>query len=153
MLVSYISLGELRYMLSLIFFSEEILVFCELRILLSCFQRTFDWCIRVSKRNRIGLQSLVFNLLYCVALWYPSIIVVYSYDYQIHILLCENSLNNYRPNIFFFHMATRTQETKSSVCSICHTNFVKNSGEKSKMFYFSKFSTTFPFMTVFQTLG
>lgn len=102
MLVSYISLGELRYRLSLIFFSKEILVFCELRILLSCFQRTFDWCIRISKMNRIGLQSLVFNLLYCVALWYPSIIVVYSYDYQIHILLCENSLNNYRPNIFFF---------------------------------------------------
>ena len=102
MLVSYISLGELRYRLSLIFFSKEILVFCELRILLSCFQRTFDWCIRISKMNRIGLQSLVFNLLYCVALWYPSIIVVYSYDYQIHILLCENSLNNYHPNIFFF---------------------------------------------------
>lgn len=31
-------------------------------------------------------------------------------------------------------MATQTQETKSSVCSICHTNFVKNSGKKARCF-------------------
>ena len=131
MLVSYISLGELRYMLSLIFFSEEILVFCELRILLSCFQRTFDWCIRVSKRNRIGLQSLVFNLLY-------------GYDYQIHILLCENSLNNYRPNIFFFIWPHEPRKQKVQYVRFAIPISSKIQGKKARCFISANFQLHSP---------